>query len=496
MRGPETVRATFRTPLAWSLPAHLASRWLFWELGVRFDAAWLPASWQIVATELLRDDLARSLLYLHGQPPLFNALLGLAFQLPPGIATGLLQAFFLGCGLLLHASLYGLLRRTGAGPRAAAALALLFAVSPAVVCYESWLFYTYPAAAALAAAAVAAHRYAQGRRAADGVACFAAVAAVAASVSLFHLLWCLAVLGAVLAAMPRRDRRRTLAVAGGPLLLVLALYAKNAVLFGEFTASTWMGMNLARVALYRAPGRPCFEAARRAGEVSDLAAVAPFSPLGRYRGRGLREPAWPVPVLAEPTKRGARIPNYNHAAYIDVSRAYLGDSLATIRACPGLYLANVGRAVAHYALPATDHWFLRRNRAVLAGWDRAFALVPEGAVGTLLDGRRETPLPRHSPAWLARHAAYGWMALLAAALLLAARRGLRALRGAARRPQAALYLFVALTIGWVTLAGNLFELRENHRFRFMVDPLVWGTVGGAGAAALGRRLGGRRSGAD
>jgi hypothetical protein len=59
---------------------YLASRRLLHLAGVEFDSVGVQIYWQILPYHLLRDELWTSLWYLHSQPPLFNLLLGLAFQ--------------------------------------------------------------------------------------------------------------------------------------------------------------------------------------------------------------------------------------------------------------------------------------------------------------------------------------------------------------------------------------------------------------------------------
>src|SRR4051812_7911601 len=59
-----------------------ASRLIYFVVGIRFDAWALTNSWQLLPQDLLRHDLGRSLWYLHSQPPLFNAFVGVTLQMP------------------------------------------------------------------------------------------------------------------------------------------------------------------------------------------------------------------------------------------------------------------------------------------------------------------------------------------------------------------------------------------------------------------------------
>ncbi len=62
--GPSSGR-----PLVILVGLFVASRLIAWTAGVRFDDSTLTWYWQFLDVELLRQDLARSLWYLHAQPP-------------------------------------------------------------------------------------------------------------------------------------------------------------------------------------------------------------------------------------------------------------------------------------------------------------------------------------------------------------------------------------------------------------------------------------------
>jgi hypothetical protein len=85
----------------------------------------------------------------------------------------------------------------------------------------------------------------------------------------------------------------------------------------------------------------------------------------------------------------------------------------------------------------------------------------------------------------------GWIAIAAlvvpASLLLAWR--------GRRRPEGATILFCLGTTAWVAVIGNLFEIGENNRFRFLSEPLAWALCGLVLDRAGARCLAGLRNAA-
>src|SRR5216117_828059 len=86
--------------------AFITSRvfYLFY-LNVRFDADPLDYFLQFADPQLLKDDLIRSIFYMHGQPPLFNLFLGLVLKLFPETYALLFHLVYLTLGLLFAISL-------------------------------------------------------------------------------------------------------------------------------------------------------------------------------------------------------------------------------------------------------------------------------------------------------------------------------------------------------------------------------------------------------
>lgn len=477
--GPETPAAVgprWLPALLVVVAVFVASRLAAYLLGVRFDVSSLPWYFQFLDQNLLRTDLVRSLWNQHCQPPLFNLYLGVVLKLAGPAYPTVFAATYLAMGLALQLGLCTLLLRLGLPPRWSVIATALFCVSPTSVLFESWLFYEYPVAAMLTLAALALHAWAASGRRRWGLAFLVLVTAVALTRTLFHLVWVVFAVGLALAAAPDR-RRRLWGALAIPLVLVVGLHVKNWALFRLPGTSSWIGMNLARMTVFRLPPADR-DALVHAGRLSAVSRVPPFSPVSSYPAELARTPTHAVPAVATPQRPGG-IPNYNHWAYLAISKAYLGDALATIRARPGLYLDSVVRAWAMLWVPPSEHWFLDANRACLAGFDRLWDRVVGGVVHPVSQDRQALEARSYSrwvfldPSYPWRHAGYGFMvvSLLALVVTMVALWP-RDRRLPVDRATWVTLLFCVCSILNVVVVGSLLEIGENNRFRMSVEPLI------------------------
>jgi hypothetical protein len=176
-------------PLIAIVAGFVVSRVAYRIAGIRFDTTPLERFWQFVDPVLLQDRLVESLLHLHSQPPLFNLGLGLALKLLGEHATAALAMVYVGLGLVLTIALHALLRSLGVGRVLSVILTLAFVASPPTVLYENWLFYTYPVATLLCAAAVVLRRFLRTGTFGSALGFFALLATVVLTRSLFHWVW-------------------------------------------------------------------------------------------------------------------------------------------------------------------------------------------------------------------------------------------------------------------------------------------------------------------
>ncbi len=434
--------------------------------GLRFDAD-VFRYWQVLDPGLLRDDLLRSLLYLHAQPPLFNLFLGLGLKLGGRHAPLLFDAVFLLFGWLGLLGIYTLLRELGAPRAAACAAAALQTFSTTWLAYESWLFYTLPTAVLLTWCCVWLARAARGVWRAAWLFPLL-VTAVAFLRSTYHLVWVVAALALLLSASwnDRALRRAAWRASSVSVLLVLGLYAKNTWLVGSFGSSSWLGMSLARLTTDRLDDRTRALWIRQR-QLDPVAAVPAFSPLSDYPvERRAVPPGTPDhPALVAPSKTDGS-PNFNHVAYVAIGRALAREALRVVRRRPELCLSGLREAFATWLKPPNEYDLLVARLRNVEGWDRLHS--------RLVLWSREGP-----------EGGGPCLVLLLLAVLTAA--ALLSCPGAARRRTLLLTALPLLTIGLNLAVGCLLESDENNRFRVEVEALVW-ALGSWGLIDLARRL--------
>jgi hypothetical protein len=458
-----------RRAVAFLVCLFVLSRAVTIALGFRFDVGWINVSIQNIDPHLLRTHLAQSLWNLHGQPPLWNAFVGLSMKLFPSHWPQFGHLVFFGLGLAGTLAFFGLLLELGIPRRPAAAIAAVFTVSPAVLVYENAFFYDYPTLVLLTVTAWAVARFVAKPSVGRGTAAFGVAAALILLRTIFQLPWLLAMIALLLVAC-RGNRRTVLVSCAVPLALVLGVIAKNWLMFGVPSTTSWSGMNLARATVV---GLPIAERRQlvREGKLHSVSLVKPLSPLSAYEAVGIK-PAAPtgIPLLDEAS--GPSFPrNLENRTFIKISRLYLDDDLWIIEHRPGAYLRSVWRGFVDFFAPATIASGSGGNEGKIAFYDRWFSRIVFGKLGPGKDGL---------------FLIAGYLFAVCAGAWIAVRR---------LRPGADTITvtasFVLLAILYVGLVGNFAEVGENYRFRLVLDPLALALVA-LGVQLLWRRRTGVR----
>lgn len=445
----------------------ILSRLLYWGAGVRFDASSLNEFMQFLDPVLLRERLLESLVYLHIQPPLFNAFLGVGLKLDPASAWFFPACFFL-AGFLLYASTDALMRRMGVSPRIAFALSTAFMASPGFVLWEHFLLYEFLCAALLAASAVLVFDYARDARPGQVALAFACVVGLAGMRSLFHWAYVALVLAGALAARPQHWRP-TLAAGLVALALVGAVYVKNYAVFGQFTACTFVDKNL----WIMTAGNIGWE------EKTRLVAEGRLSPLAltnRWAGLDAYPEAYAVvperfrhvPALSEAKKSNGAV-NYNHIGHIAICGVYGEDARAVLRDNPRAYAAAVALSAYRYFAPVSSPPVSPQNKAampwMLALYDRVLLLKAPDALRDAVPFFARGGIAPHVTLLLGLPllVAYG-MARLLRALWHAGPQGWCALDA-----PTVLLAFMLFNIAVVAILGCALDFHETARYRFLTN---------------------------
>jgi hypothetical protein len=366
-------------PLVAVVAAWVVSRVVYRALGVRFSADPVDYYIQFLDPELLRHDLLRSLFYMRDQPPGFNGFVGVGLKLFPVHYAEAFGAAYAAFGLAFGVALYALMARLGVRAWLAALVTIAFVDSPIAMLYENWLFYTFPLAAMVCAATLFLHRWLDARRLGDAVVFFTLLAVLVWWRNLFHPVWMLVVVAAMI-VIDRAHRRQTALAALGPVLAVCALLIKHVIVFHAlFQGQPIQQMNLAALTSMRLPEA---ERARLLREhvltISDVPITAGPNGFRRYV---TTPPKTGIPVLDQEYKPKSGYPNWNSSIFVPVGALYGADARWALLHRPGVYFAAVGENLQRYVLPSdqSDPFNTRsyKNRLalqpLLTQWNRIFS---------------------------------------------------------------------------------------------------------------------------
>ncbi|MCB0970844.1 MAG: hypothetical protein KDA97_04910 [Acidimicrobiales bacterium] len=451
---------------------------LLGPMGLRMDLRFLTFAPHLPDLGLLQDRLLETLWYTHTQPPLYAGFVGLLLKLSP-FPDG---ATFLVAHLALGATLVVLLRRLaealGLGRVATFVGLTLVVTDPALIAIELVASYDLPTIVLLAALALRTARYVASGSAHDLAWVTGLAGATVLTRTVFHPVWfVLVVVGVVAMRRPSAPWRPVAAVVAAPLVMILALVAKNAVLYGEPTLTTFAGPSLAKIA-----GSAATPAEREAlqadGTVSELFGRPVFWGYETYADAmaPCERDRPDVPVLAEPDRPVGGYPNMNDECMLAVYRVQTDDAEAYVRAEPRRFAAAQLGGAQMFFEPALPIIFTT-NADELEPLDDLYA-------ATLLRSVQLQPVTRTEfgelrvlsaggidlvPTVVALDLAAVALGLRAAARLVA-RRDRRG--GEAARTELGAWAAVGLTCAWVTAVGSLLEVNENARYRQLIEPFL------------------------
>lgn len=427
-----------------------------------------PLHWflHFLDPDLLQTRLIESVFYLHIQPPLLNLFTGLVLKAFPESYPAVFQGVFAALGLGLYTLTFALQRRLGVAAWLAFGLSTLFAISPAFLFYEHWYFYTLPCALLVTGSAYCLSRYLDGRRWAWLAGFFVVLAVLCATRSLFHLVFFLGAGGALFVVV-KGSRRQVLVCAAVPFVLLLSLYVKNWVVFGQFGLSSFMGRNLWIMAVGNM-NHEQREALVESGALSEVSLIERWNDVRRYPEALQDVEAYPdVPALREVEKRnGAH--NFNHAANLAVSEAYKRDAVYAMRHHPKAFISSLrypwyGYFQAHYGMRG-------ETGERLSGWKRAFERTAFLELPEAWTANWRTARYFGAPPYLTL------LIVLPASLLFGVYWTVRRWREG-DQSEATLAGYLLYCIVFVAIIGTTFDFAETNRYRFMTDALYLALFG-------------------
>ena len=436
--------------------------------------------WQTIPLDLLKNNLLESIWYLHAQPPLYN-LYGAVF-------AKICYPYHLEClhytniilGAILLVMLYWILLYLVQNKLISFVAALLFALYPSLFLYEAFMIYTLFASFLVALSVFCLVLFQLKKQAAYLYLFILCLNLLILTRGVFHPIMLLAAipLVTVLAgSMPNNVFKETPAASSGRQgfiasnkqwlkvlvvsllisLLSLGWYGKNYVQYGFFGSSSWAGLNLWRIATHNY-GESELKELVKEGILDEMVVnIEVFSPLEKYAGYGFNRES-DIDLLSRP--------NLDNINVVGISNQYLANALVLIWLDPWRYLTGVKDAYRVYSCHSSArHFFVKVNASQIP----AHVAVSETATGFWLGDEPVFTMSICSLFYLLLPAS-----ILIYVLLFIKKCGVMPQKKWIQCIRAeAVMRYMAFIITYTTLISSLFEIGENERFKFMIEPLFW-----------------------
>lgn len=442
--------------LAGILFAYVISRLYFYLIpGLTFS--YFPDGYvQYLDIALLKSHFLKSIFYLHSQPPLFNFFIGIVENISSELTSQIFNVTFVIIGLLTNILLFKILRKLKISSLLSFSATIFYLISPATLLYENLFFYTHIVIFFLIFASFFLILYLENHNAFHLFYFFLFLSLCFLTTSFFHLSWFLIILTSIL-ILERKRWKLSLKAVCIPLFLVLALLFKNQIVFGEFSSSTWLGMNLSRITVNELPEQERIKLVQ-AGKLSEIALLPPF-PDAKYlfESKSIKsENSTHIDVLDRMFKNSGHT-NYNNQVYIKASHLAMKDDIYVIINYPAVYTSGIFKSFKLYFDSPTKFNLLEQNVAKIKTYNRFFnSFIYGSSPNTTVGYFSIILIPM----------------MLVLALLIIFGKGIE-------KSKKYFSVFLIFNIVYVMIIGNFLELGENNRFRYYTEIfhiIIWALI--------------------
>ena len=184
------------------------------------------------------------------------------------------------------------------------------------------------------------------------------------------------------------------------------------------------------------------------GKISRLSLIDPFSPLDKYPLEFQKSAKTGIKLLDQARKSTGFI-NFNDLRYVRISNLYLKDSIVLIASNPNGYLRKLVDVYANYSYPASDIHLVKENAKSIKLYEGLYNLIVYG--GGL-------------------YVVFGFPLFIYFSLKYVFQNKIKS-------PKKTVFMFMFFVVMYVFIIGNLFEIDENHRYRFITEPFILAMIG-------------------
>lgn len=341
--------------------------------------------------------------------------------------------------------MFNLLNELKIKPLLSLSITLIYIVTPATILYENIFFYTHLIIFFFVSAAYYLIRYFNTQKIHFIHLHFCFLLLISLTTSFFHIVWYFLII-LILIYFLKTNRKQIIVAASIQLIILLSVYLKNFLVFGDFNTSSWFGMNLSRMTVYQMPADERLKLFEER-KLSEVSLLPPFPQKDDIlKLKTIKQDSLGFEIL-DNLKKSSSKTNFNNNIYLKISDAAFNDSKFIITKYPEYYWAGIKQAFVIYFTSPSEYKPLNQNIPELNYYSKIFNKYVYGA---FFDST------------------VGYVTIILTIIIVFSV-GFLILKKDLDIKIKIVLIFMLINIFYVMIIGNFLEVGENNRFRFYTE---------------------------